>query len=72
MEDKVAMIHASGVDDIIYTCPKCSKMSLIKIGPDLYHCPDCKPSKKSVSGSNDNFAMFVLGLIGWFVLLLLI
>lgn len=72
MKDKVSIVHASVIDDMIYTCPKCSKISLVKIGPDLYHCPKCKPSEKSASSSNDNFVMFVLGLIGWFALLLLI
>lgn len=72
MKDKVLMLHGSSIDDIIYTCPKCSKMSLVKIGPDLYHCPECKPLEKNASESSDNFAMFLLGLIGWFALLLLL
>ena len=69
MKEKVLVI--SDISDIVYACPKCSKMSLVKIGPDLYQCVDCKSQKEQTSETHNNFPGFVLGLMGWLMLLLL-
>lgn len=66
MKDKAAVLN-----DIVYTCSKCSQISLLEIGSDAHQCAECE-SEEDASGNSDNFAALIIGLAGWFALLLLL
>ena len=60
------------IRDVLYTCPKCSKISLVKIGPDLNRCIGCETPQDNVSSTSDNVVACMLGFVGWFMLLFLL
>jgi len=63
---------ASTIRDIVYPCPKCSRISLVRVSTDLYQCIECDLPQEEAPGTSNNLVACVLGCIGWFLLLFLL
>lgn len=61
--------------EVFYTCPRCSKPSLLQVSSSLYKCLLCTPPKGRSNDeikNSDGFVVFLLLLIGAFLLLTLL
>lgn len=61
----------SEMSSAICICSKCSRVSLVMLDENLDQCLDCEPQEET-SHENGDFSFYVLGGIGWCLLMLLL